>query len=380
MGDIDAAMEGGARDLEESIEAARGLDPAALAGAPSRFGRAGTLARRLLLRAARPVTYHQRELDAMLLEALGQVRDSLGSLERAIADLDGRLAGLERRTEEVAAGQELGTVPLRTTTYLGRPFLYPHDSTIGLVIDRGQQWDQAVREEVAELIREDEPLVCEVGANIGATLLQILAASPRAHVVALEPSTRFRPALLRNLELAGAEGVEVVPWAAGRRAGSGWLHRNTTTATLIDATRLAPGTTAIDEFERRGREPAQIVTLDELLADRPGLSFLKIDADGFDFEVLRGAEGVLERDRPVLHVEFAPVFSDDLEIEPRDDLAWLRSRGYERWYGLTPTGDRLGATADPDQVLAWAEEHTHCDLVACHRDSPVAARLEELRG
>jgi FkbM family methyltransferase len=331
------------------------------------------VARRLLLRAARPVTYHQRELDLALLESLGQVHG-------AIAGLEQRLESLERRLAESLAGQELGTVPLRTTTYLGRPFVYPHDSTIGFLIDQGRQWDEAVREEVAQLIGEDDPLVCEVGSNIGATLLQILAAKPGARVVALEPSVRFRPALVRNLELAGTGRVDVLPVAAGRRPGSGWLHRNTTTATLIDTSRLPPGSTAIDELERRGREPAEVVTLDEVLADRPGVRFLKIDADGFDFEVLRGGQAVLERDRPVLHVEFAPVFSKELEIEPRADLEWLRSLGYERLHGLTPTGEPLGATEDPGQVLAWAEEHTHCDLVACHRDSPEAQQLEALRG
>lgn len=379
-------MEGSSRDLEESIAAARGLDREALARSPSRFGRVGELGRRLLLRAARPVTYHQHEFDLALLRSLEDSQSALAALERRLTELEQRVDALgdhsdmEDRLAEVAAGQELGTVPLKTTSYLGRPFVYPYDSTIGLVIDRGQEWDRAVRDEVAVLLDEDEPLVCEVGSNIGATLLQVLTAKPGARVIALEPSVRFRPALLRNLELAGADRVEVLPVAAGRRPGSSWLYRNTTTATLVDASRLPPGSTAIDEFEGRGREAAEVMTLDELLADRPGVRYLKSDADGFDFEVLRGAERILERDRPVLHVEFAPIFSDDLEIDPRGDLEWLQARGYTRLHGLTPTGEPLGATEDPDQVLSWAEQHSHCDLVACHRESAVAERLEALRG
>ncbi len=316
-----------------------------------------------------PFTVHQRRTD------------------NALREVEARLEALEERLSAVVAGIELGTVPTRETLYLGRPFVYPSDSKIGEAIGGGGEWDAGLRTIVAELLSEtDEPTICDVGANIGASLLQMLAAKPSARVVAFEPSGRFRFFLERNLELAGFDRVEVWPLLVGKEPGSRWLYSNDTTATVL--TERLP-----DGYEARGKQFVDMTTLDELFRDRKAVDFIKIDTDGFDFEVLRGAEGILKRDRPVLRFEVAPILPASPEPAPPeeadwaaawaaagDDLAWLQSMGYRRLVCSSPTGGLVETTEDPAQAVRWAQEVEcpHFDVLTSPKGSPSEARLREI--
>jgi FkbM family methyltransferase len=255
----------------------------------------------------------------------------------------------------------MGLEPIRTTTYLGRAFVYPAESLIGNSIQRGLAWDEVVYAIVQEL-PEDSPLVCDVGSNIGASLMQIVAARPRARVLAFEASERFRPLLERNVKLAGLKAVEVIPLLLGRTSGTVALHNNGTSASLVSA--------AYDGHEPRGTQMAQMTTLDEVLRSRGPVHFIKIDTDGFDFEVLRGAEQVLKRDRPVLFFELAAYLSKNVEAE----IAWLQDLGYRRLtcFAPSPFNHLIGSTEDPKEATRWARANRYCDVLACSQTSGLA--------
>jgi FkbM family methyltransferase len=259
------------------------------------------------------------------------------------------------------------SVPIRETLYLGHPFVYPSDSLIGAAfIDKGKDWDITLRTIVPVLLPKEEPVICEVGSNIGASLLQILAVKPRARVLACEPSDRFRPFLEHNLELAGFDHVEILPLLMGSKSGSMWLYNNSSSASVVSAD--------YDGHEPRGKELIEMTTLDDVFRDRDQVDFIKTDTDGFDFEVLRGAEATLRRDRPILFFEF----DVDLLSEPLADLMWLQSVGYRRLVCLAPEGELVGMTENPEQVVAWAGAREYCDVLACIEHSAAEARLGRL--
>ena len=320
--------------------------------APTRLGGARRFVRRLALRGMRPFTSYQRQLDTAIIDALG---------------------ALDARVSEVVAGIEMGSVPTRETLYLGRPFVYPYESGICESIARGNEWDAVLRTVVLELLPGEEPTICEVGTNIGASLLQILAAKPHARVVAFEPSARFRPFLEHNLELAGFDHVEVSPLLVGRKPGSMSLYKSGTSATAVSAF-YRPG------HEPRGKELVEMTTLDEVFRDRGPVDFIKVDTDGFDFEVLRGAGATLKRDRPILYFELEPRCLVELAPEaPVEGLSWLQSVGYRRLVCLNPAGQLIGTTDEPAQAIAWAEADYYCDLLACPEGSASEARLEAIK-
>ena len=96
-------------------------------------------------------------------------------VRKAIALLSpARWARWSRRQARRLADR-FGLVGTAETTYLGRRFAYPSDSIIGWQIAAGGEWDPILRPITAALLTERAPVLCEVGSNIGASLLQMLA-------------------------------------------------------------------------------------------------------------------------------------------------------------------------------------------------------------
>jgi FkbM family methyltransferase len=286
-----------------------------------------------------------------------------------------RLAGLASparwarwfRRHALRLGDRMGVVSTAETDYLGRVFAYPVDSIIGRQIAGGGEWDPILKPVTAILLSAESPVVCEVGSNIGASLLQILAAKPAARAIAFEPSLRFLPLLRRNL--AGLAGVEIHSVLLGREeGGTAILYNNASTASAARKRYHA--------HEPRRAQTVAVKCLDSFCLGCDRHDLLKLDTDGFDFEVLRGGERSLRRHRPVLFFEFTPSFLE----QPVDDLAWLRALGYRRLTCFSARGELLGTTQDPATAIAWAQADPsdYVDILACAEGSPADARRDEL--
>jgi FkbM family methyltransferase len=262
--------------------------------------------------------------------------------------------------------------PEHVVEYLGRPFAYPDGSLIGDYVGRANEWDTILRV-IAATALPDEPVICEVGSNIGASILQIFAARPKARVVVIEPSDRFRRFLVRNLEAAGQKGTEVLDLALGEEAGELVLHNNASTASIESA--------AYDGHEARGRQRVEVATLDGLWAARDRMDLLKIDTDGHELAILKGASETLRRDQPLLFLELAPHLVGDAIGTVR----LLQGAGYERFACLSPFPEvnLLGVSEDADEIVGWAQAQTHryCDVVTWSPSAKYAQKMEPmLRG
>jgi FkbM family methyltransferase len=76
------------------------------------------------------------------------------------------------------------------------------------------------------------------------------------------------------------------------------------------------------------------------------VSFLKIDVEGFEIEVLMGAEGLLKEHAPALMVE---IYAPYTVVPPKELFQWLWDRGYQFCYYNNPTRTQgLTQVADPE--------------------------------
>lgn len=133
---------------------------------------------------------------------------------------------------------------------------------------------------VLHALRKDD-LFVDVGANIGS--YSMLGAASKAAVVAFEPIPATFAWLQKNVAVNGvADRVGVLNQGVGRGAG---LLRFTAGLDTVNHV------LAVDEFAEDALE-VPVVTLDQALAGRsPNL--IKIDVEGFETEVLAGAEQTL---------------------------------------------------------------------------------------
>jgi FkbM family methyltransferase len=135
-------------------------------------------------------------------------------------------------------------------------------------------------------------IVVDIGANVG--FFTLLAATKHVPVVAVEPNTANVEILLRNLQRASDSlhvPVEVYPVALGAEPGVQTIYGAGQGASLIQ------GWGGIRANHER-RTP--VTTIDRLFSDRLAVSnavaLIKMDVEGYEFEVLRGGERVLYLD------------------------------------------------------------------------------------
>ncbi|MGY0023844.1 FkbM family methyltransferase [Streptomyces sp. YJ-C3] len=145
------------------------------------------------------------------------------------------------------------------------------------------------------------------------------------HVVALEPV----PHLARTLAASAPPNVRVVRAAASDRPGP---------APLWQPPHDERGERGVSSLVRRDglhaptAHAVPCVTLDELALRDVG--FIKVDVDGAELPVLRGARALLARDRPALFIEL------ETRIQPTAPVVrHLRAQGYAGW--VLPAGSWL---------------------------------------
>ena len=146
---------------------------------------------------------------------------------------------------------------------------------------------------VAEWLDQAELLV-DIGANAG--LFSLLAASMGRPAIAFEPVAANLAILLRNIEANGFEdAIEVLPIALSDTVGIAPFYGRGQGASLVAGWAGQP---AFD------RVSVPTNTLDRLLGARlkGRRAVIKVDVEGAELAVLRGAVGVLA-DRPPLLLE-----------------------------------------------------------------------------
>jgi FkbM family methyltransferase len=131
---------------------------------------------------------------------------------------------------------------------------------------------------------EIHDVVADIGANVG--MYSCLAASRGKPVLAFEPSQRNLNYLYRNLWDNAFRSVEVFPMGLARRPGLGRIYGYGGIASFV------PGWAQARDAHST---LVPLTTLDSVVADRfRGKKLLvKLDVEGFEIEVLAGAEKTL---------------------------------------------------------------------------------------
>lgn len=186
-------------------------------------------------------------------------------------------------------------------------------------------YELAKRRRFEQLVRPGQ-VVYDIGAHVGYySLLAACLVGPAGRVLAFEPNPRNLAYLHRHIQINAIHNVTVVEAAISSYTGQ---------ADLAPGPDSSMGRLAVPGAES---VPVRALTLDSVLLKDgyPPPQVIKIDVEGSELEVLRGAQQTLLQYYPTL---FLATHSRELRVACCD---WLQTAGY-----------RLQVIDSPDEWLA----------------------------
>ena len=167
-----------------------------------------------------------------------------------------------------------------------------------------------------EQLVEHGQLVVEAGANIGAhTRFLAQQVGPAGKVLAFEPQRVIFQTLCGNLAINSITNVHCRHMALGAETGQ-------TVVPQLDYCQVNNfGGVGLEEFDE-----GEVVTIDSF--HLPRCDFLKIDVEGMEEDVLRGAESTIGRFKPILY------FKCDRTQKADSLIRYAHSLGYALYWHL----------------------------------------------
>jgi FkbM family methyltransferase len=166
-----------------------------------------------------------------------------------------------------------------------------------------------------KVLKQDSNCI-DIGCHKGEILEEILKRAPLGKHKAFEPIPFFYRQLKENFT---TKNVEVFDVALSNSTGE------TTFNYVVDA----PAYSGIKKRDYKIKEPnieklsVKLETLDHLLPKDYQLDFIKLDVEGAEFNVLKGAEKTLIKYNPTIIFEFGLGASDHYNVNPSEFFDFL---------------------------------------------------------
>lgn len=194
---------------------------------------------------------------------------------------------------------------------------------------------------LTELLKPGDTFI-DVGAHIGwFTTIASRCVGESGQVIAVEPYPQNANGLRANIELNKCENVLVIDAALGSREGKLTLSKGSSSG----------GVTALEWTTRRGLIEVPMSTLDRLAAEIDSVALIKIDVEGWEADVLKGASNTLSRTRCVL-IEINKPNLTKANSSAEELFEALRSAGFATFTPIAQGGIRRFARNPVFNVLA----------------------------
>ena len=188
---------------------------------------------------------------------------------------------------------------------------------IGLHIDltKNIRYDRLTIKIFDKVLKPDSNCI-DIGCHKGEILDEILKRSPKGEHLAFEPIPFFYKQLTEKFV---NDKVKVYDIALSNTTGK------TTFNYVVDA----PAYSGIKERDYKIKKPkieklnVSLEKLDNVLPETYKVDFIKLDVEGAEFDVLKGAEQTLKKSSPIIIFEFGLGASDHYNVVPSDFFQYL---------------------------------------------------------
>jgi FkbM family methyltransferase len=220
----------------------------------------------------------------------------------------------------------------------------PGNLDLYATISNEADWEPWIRQACVRTLRSSD-VMFDVGANAGCISNEVAMAHPGVVIKAFEPQPNLASLVALSAALNDRQNIEVFQVAVGQAAGVINLH---VPAHALHASIKPSGNKRDRVIE------CPMISLDEavFVHHLPAPNLIKIDVEGAELGVLKGAERILKQYRPVVIFEA----NDNCErfgYERADLFREIAAAGQYQFFKVAP-GDTL---ACPKERAAEFAEH-----------------------
>jgi FkbM family methyltransferase len=196
---------------------------------------------------------------------------------------------------------------------------------------------------ISKYINQNE-MIIDIGANIGDTLAAMVDENPYPIYLCIEPEDEFYSYLLRNVDIIKKKIPNLKVHLLKQFVG------NQITNVSLDK----KGGTAKANLNSGNIKSK---TLDDILYDFKSIekiNLLKVDTDGFDYDVLESALKTIKKHKPILFFEC----QHELEHQKtnyKSIIKKLQSLGYFHWTLFDNYGEKIITTQNLETIYSLME-------------------------
>ncbi len=182
-------------------------------------------------------------------------------------------------------------------------------SLAGIDLTRNMAYDRYTEKIMQSVLRPDSNCI-DVGSHNGEILARMIRLAPNGHHFAFEPIPEYYKGLLRHY----GNRATVLPYALSDKDGKTNFHfvRNAPAYSGLKKRSYATSVPDIREINVETR------ALDNVIPPGTCIRFMKIDVEGAEYLVLKGARALIKNSRPVIVFEFGLGASDYYHTSPSE--------------------------------------------------------------
>ncbi len=179
---------------------------------------------------------------------------------------------------------------------------------------------EASRENLFQL-HPNPDTILDIGANIGEISLRFAKTYPQASIHSFEPFPPTFNSLKRNASLNSFSNIELHPLGLGSKPGEVFFEERAIGN---------PGMNRVTSNPEKSTQKIRISTLDSFAEENQlaSVSIIKIDVEGYEHEVLKGAVNLLTRNKPLLFIELDDSNLMEQGSSAADFIQFIEAFGY----------------------------------------------------
>lgn len=174
----------------------------------------------------------------------------------------------------------------------------------------------------------DDAIIVDIGAHAGQFSKLFSKMAPAGHIYAFEPGAYALSILKKVKAVKGLRNVTIVPYGLSDTAGEASLH-----TPIKNSGSLGFGLSSLSSESKTGRShatPISLTTLDTYFEASPPakINFIKADIEGWELNMLKGAQKTLARYRPAVMLEINDAALAKAGTNKQALVDYMQSQGY----------------------------------------------------